>query len=346
MAEDFPAQPQSPQVAYLDGVRSSDAVVLLLGASYGNKQASGLSATHEEFLEARDRRPVFAFMQRGVRPDDKQAAFVAEVRGWVIGLFSPEFGDPADLRNALTKAIHHWQLSTASAPVDTVEVLNRALAAFPTDRNRGSGGPLLQVVVAGGPEQSILRPSRIEDTSFADSLLKTAMFGSERRIFSPREASDTTVRDGKLVLTQGQRLASIDEMATVTVHRSGRRQGWPVRDHRGGSCRSYGARHAICGLAAGRGRCHPQAGACRVRRHRRGWWIPCLADEEGTRGEHELGIDGQELRRRQAVPRPPHSPCPAPRRPEARGVQLGRRHRDAPAAAMEVTVRGSGPRSL
>lgn len=218
MAEDFPAQPQSPQVACLDGVRAADAVALVLGASYGARQASGRSATHEEFLEAKDRRPVFAFMQRGVQPDGDQAAFVTEVRGWVGGLFSPEFGDPADLRNALTKALHHWQLSTASGPLDPAEVLKRALAAFPGERNRGSGGPLLQVVVAGGPGQSILRPSRIEDASFTDGLLETAMFGTDRRIFSPRDGSETAVRDGRLVLTQGQRLASIDELGSVAVH--------------------------------------------------------------------------------------------------------------------------------
>ena len=218
MAEEFPAQPQSPQVACLEGVRTADAVVLVLGAIYGARQASGLSATHEEFREAKDRRPVFAFMQRGVQPDAEQAAFVAEVRGWVGGLFSPEFGDPADLRNALTKAIHHWQLSTASGPLDPKEVLGRALAAFPGERNRGSGAPLLQVVVAGGPGQSILRPSRIEDASFSDRLLETAMFGADRRIFSPREGSDTSVRDGRLVLSQGQRLASIDELGTVAIH--------------------------------------------------------------------------------------------------------------------------------
>jgi hypothetical protein len=153
MAEDFLALPQSPQVACLDGVRAADEVVLLLGASYGAKQAPSVSASHEEFLEANDRRAVFAFIQRGVQPDVAQAAFVAEVRGWVGGYFSPEFDEPGDLRNAMTKAIHHWPLSTASAPLDPAEVLKRALAAFPSESNRGSSGPLLQVVVAGGPGQ-------------------------------------------------------------------------------------------------------------------------------------------------------------------------------------------------
>jgi hypothetical protein len=63
MAEDFGAQPNSPQVACLQGVRSADLVVLLLGASYGYPQrSSGLSATHEEYLEARDTKPMLVFV--------------------------------------------------------------------------------------------------------------------------------------------------------------------------------------------------------------------------------------------------------------------------------------------
>lgn len=46
MAEDFGARPQSPQVACLTGLRSADAMVLILGERYGATQpGSGLSAT-------------------------------------------------------------------------------------------------------------------------------------------------------------------------------------------------------------------------------------------------------------------------------------------------------------
>src|SRR3546814_12464509 len=55
MAEYFGAQVSSPQIACLTGLRQSDLVVLVLGTRYGVKQASGLSATHEEYREARGR---------------------------------------------------------------------------------------------------------------------------------------------------------------------------------------------------------------------------------------------------------------------------------------------------
>ena len=66
-AEDFGATPDSPQVACLDGVRQADVAVLLLGSRYGETQASGISATHEEYREARESRSVVAFVQQGVK---------------------------------------------------------------------------------------------------------------------------------------------------------------------------------------------------------------------------------------------------------------------------------------
>src|SRR5438477_13211491 len=66
MAEDFGAQPHSPQVTCLTGLRQSALMILILGADYGTKQASGLSATHEEYREGKDHSPVIAFVQEGV----------------------------------------------------------------------------------------------------------------------------------------------------------------------------------------------------------------------------------------------------------------------------------------
>ena len=54
-AEDFSATTASPQQACLAAVRACDVVVLLLGERYGYTQPSGLSATHEEYREARER---------------------------------------------------------------------------------------------------------------------------------------------------------------------------------------------------------------------------------------------------------------------------------------------------
>lgn len=72
MAEDYGASPNPPQQTCLRGVRDADAMVLLLGARYGARQESGLSATHEEYREARERCPVLPFLQEGVEREAAQ----------------------------------------------------------------------------------------------------------------------------------------------------------------------------------------------------------------------------------------------------------------------------------
>ena len=62
-AKDFRVSPNSPQQVCLAGVREADVVALLLGTRYGAPQASGLSPTHEEYREARGRKPVLTFVR-------------------------------------------------------------------------------------------------------------------------------------------------------------------------------------------------------------------------------------------------------------------------------------------
>jgi hypothetical protein len=103
VAENFGARPASPQIACLQSVRDADMVVLILGERYGVVQGtSGLSPTHEEFREARDRKPVLVFVREGVEREPRQEAFVAEVQAWQSGYFRGGFKTPDQLRDAVT----------------------------------------------------------------------------------------------------------------------------------------------------------------------------------------------------------------------------------------------------
>lgn len=98
MAEDFGASPRAPRTECLAAVRDADVMILILGSEYGQPLESGLSATHEEYREARESTPVLAFLHDGsVRVGD-QARFVSEVREWESGHFTGSFGDAAQLR--------------------------------------------------------------------------------------------------------------------------------------------------------------------------------------------------------------------------------------------------------
>lgn len=202
-AETFVAGPTSPRVACLAGVREANAVVLLLGGRYGDPQpASGLSPTHEEYREARDTRPIFAFVQEGVTREADQTAFLDEVQNWDKGLFRAAF-TPEQLQAAIIKALYRWELSNAAAPVDVAELRARVIGLIPTgDRDHFQNAAAgLYVAVAGAPSQPILRPVEIEKPELHREMLQRALFG-EPTIFTTGEASENETENGAIVLTQ------------------------------------------------------------------------------------------------------------------------------------------------
>jgi Domain of unknown function (DUF4062) len=208
MAEQFVASPNSPQVACLQGLRESGLVILILGANYGTKQTSGLSATHEEYRAAKGAYPVIAFVQDGVDRDSDEKAFVTEVQGWEGGLFRGGFTRPDELRGLITRAIHQWELAKAAGPLDSSELLARALSALPTQDRRGYGGIYqegrhLLVSVAAGPGQTIIRPSEIESAKLGEDLVQRAMFGTVR-LFDMALSTTYGIKDDALVITQGK----------------------------------------------------------------------------------------------------------------------------------------------
>ncbi|MFL6136690.1 MAG: DUF4062 domain-containing protein [Frankiaceae bacterium] len=215
-AEDFGASPSSPQQACLAAVRAADVVVLVLGERYGDVQSSWLSATHEEYREARDQRPVLAFIQRGGEPESRQVEFIREVQGWEQHYIA-SFEDPADLQALVTRGLHDHALANASAPLDEAELVSRAQSLLAGDRRQTSGGRL-SLAVAGGPRRSVLRPAELESTQLRKVLLAEALTG-EFAVLTPAAATDTTVRGDaiELVQPQAQRLVRLNELGDILV---------------------------------------------------------------------------------------------------------------------------------
>jgi hypothetical protein len=202
MAEDFGAQPTSPQVACLRGVRDSDLVVLILGKRYGAiPPGSSLSATHQEYREARASKPVLAFVQQGVTPEPEQSAFIDEVQGWSGGLFRGGFVGSEDLQAGIIRALHDVSLATAVGPLDQDELIRRAEAFMPTERRNEAGEPFLHVALAGGPTQRILRPVELEAPQLAEHLLQSALFG-EHRFFDRGKGNEILLLEADLVVRQ------------------------------------------------------------------------------------------------------------------------------------------------
>lgn len=203
MAEDFAARPTSPQITCLQGVRSADLVLLILGEHYGNVQGeSGVSPTHEEFLEAKGRKNVLVFVQQGVSPDPQQTKLIADVQAWQGGYFRIGFTTADQLKDAIIQALHDYQLANAVAPLDLPALAASAAALLPdTRRNRHSGKAMLNVAIAGGPSQRILRPAELEDPSLTKKLHQQALF-STPQLFDAEKGMSSDMEGEALVLEQ------------------------------------------------------------------------------------------------------------------------------------------------
>jgi hypothetical protein len=217
MAEDFTAQPHSPQIACLKGVREADLVVLILGARYGTAQSpSGLSPTHEEYLEARGKKPILAFVQNGVTPEKKQATLLSDVQAWQGGLFRSGFDDVDDLRSEIIRAVHEYQLAHATAPLD-VSLLEQKSKQLLSQQSRreGNGTPFLKLAMVSGPMQQILRPAQLEGATLKETLHQHALFGQDR-LFDPSAGVNDGIDDAALFLEQngGSRI-QLDEEGSL-----------------------------------------------------------------------------------------------------------------------------------
>lgn len=214
-AEDFGASAATPQQACLAAVREADLVVLILGARYGAPQSSGLSATHEEYHEARGSTPVLVFVQEGIDYEPEQAQFIREVQQWESGNLTQGFTTPEELQGAVTREVHRHALSGANQPIPDDDLLDLA-------RNHIQGGvshwhePQLALSLAAAPRQEILRPSELEDGNLAQWIQQQALFGSDR-LFVPEVGTETSHRGNWLILTQGVSTIEIEATGSIVV---------------------------------------------------------------------------------------------------------------------------------
>jgi hypothetical protein len=177
-------------------------VVLILGEDYGFVPAgSSLSATHQEYREARETKPVLAFVQQGISPGPEQAAFIAEVQAWEGGLFRGGFVGVDDLQDGITRALHDVTLGSATAPVDEQEMTARSIALLEPENRNQVMAAMLDLVVIGGPRQRILRPAELEAPELAEQLEQSALYGG-RRLFERTLGTASGLDGSDLVLRQ------------------------------------------------------------------------------------------------------------------------------------------------
>jgi hypothetical protein len=198
-SEDFGATDVSSQVACLSAVRAADVTVVLLGERYGTPQDSELSATHEEFREARDRARLLVFEQTQVSMEGAQQALLDEAREWASGVGTGTFETPEDLSRAITQALVRLERRDAAGGVDLDELHARAVAS--AGQPSSSAGPLLSVALVGGPSQSLLRPRELDPTLVR--FLKAEALTGSHAVLDTELGTTERIREAQsVVLTQ------------------------------------------------------------------------------------------------------------------------------------------------
>ena len=216
LAENFPASSTSPRIACLAGVREADAVVLLLGERYGPKQNMDLSATHEEYREAKERCIVIPFVQANVELEEEQQQFVNEVRSWSGGHYTMPFDSPEGLRKAATIALHRWELSQTAGTPNSAEILAQALALLPSER-QSYGSSSFALALTGWPVQQVLRPSELEGKELRKKILNESLFVNTE-ILSSEDGTEISLKDHRLVFKQRRSYFWIDGQGSIVQH--------------------------------------------------------------------------------------------------------------------------------
>ncbi len=191
-------------------------MILLIGSRYGALQDSGLSATHEEYREARGRHPVLVFVHNAVEIEDPQREFLREVQEWERGHFTASFSDGEDLETKVIRALHEHELTTTTGPVNESETLSRALEAVQAE-HRGLGqGTSLWVAIAAAPRQQVLRPAELEDANLRRDLMREATYG-DYPLLDPAEGTRVILNEATLTIQQTSQWVGLTELGDILV---------------------------------------------------------------------------------------------------------------------------------
>jgi hypothetical protein len=101
---------------------------------------------------------MFAFIQNADR-DASQQEFVSEVEHWQTGLFRQSFGTMEALRSKMVRALREWALSSATAPLDPKDLLQRVASMS----SMGLFAPIGEVDMKSAP--GLVRASRTDRRS-------------------------------------------------------------------------------------------------------------------------------------------------------------------------------------
>ena len=205
MFETGAATDEASRRALLDRVAASDAMVLLLGAEYGEPLSRGMSPTEEEFNEARERGIAVLALVQNVERGPEQEAFLQRVRGeWERGRLTADFTDASDVGLAVVRALNAWRREQAGSDLaPAAEARALELARGPERAGVSYGGSKLRVVSVPVIARPVLDAVALRDAALVDDLVAAAR--ASRLVPNTIGVEPTVSRDSITLALQGGR---------------------------------------------------------------------------------------------------------------------------------------------
>lgn len=200
-AEDFVASSTSPRNACLDGVRSADAIVLLLGSRYGWIAPSGMSVTEEEYNEARrTHKRIFVFLEDVVTREPQQDEFVRKVQDYIDGHWRKIFSEPTELASLIQETITAADLVSVQMSENVMtEKLKSALVLEPPP---AQGIVWLKIAWGTLRDEEVIDPLLLTDTDFHRMIMRLG-HESDPALFTYEQPKTPTATASVLQISQG-----------------------------------------------------------------------------------------------------------------------------------------------
>ena len=200
-AEDFTARSTSPRTACLDGVRSADALVLILGERYGFVGPSGLSATEEEYNEARKtHRPILVFLQADIVCEPEQRSLVERVQSYVDGHWRKSFRESAELTELVANAVA--AMDFADAPFRANDAMRRITSELKWDAPSSTNSVFLRTVWTTLRDEEVIDPLDLDDDGFERALLRLG-HDCDPSLFDYKHSKNSVVEASLIRISQG-----------------------------------------------------------------------------------------------------------------------------------------------
>lgn len=215
--EHFSALTSSPRNACLDAVAQCDALVLSVARRGGYITPSGMTATEEEFEEARRLgRKVLVFVEEGVKDPDAQR-LEEKASDYVSGHFRASFADLAQLRAALTQALQHTLPTITRRTMDPSPMISQAL-----HHERVCDEPYLRALFWPDRDYELFAPHRMEDPQFEYELI-TALQHPGVDGLDFKAATETIAGASSVEVRQSKRVGHFDNVdRRVQLHSNGK----------------------------------------------------------------------------------------------------------------------------